>query len=323
MLRSRVITAVGLALLALAVIYLLPPPGFAVAVGAVATLAAWEWARFAGLATGWQRAAYAAAVPVIGLVALGRPGLHEATLWVGLAAWAVAIMGILLRGAGPSRSPAEGSFLRGAGPSRSPAEGSFLRGAGPSRSPAEGSFLRGAGPSRSPAEGSSSHRTGRTASHWRWIAALLGVAILSAAWGAAMTLRMAPNGVHWLVWLFVLVSAADIGAYFAGTAWGRRKLAPALSPAKTWEGVAGGAVLSFLVCGGALAALGLLSMAAAAVIVLLIAVSVFGDLLESLLKRQSGVKDSGTLLPGHGGLLDRVDSELAALPVFALLLPFI
>ncbi len=293
MLRSRVITAVGLALLALAVIYLLPPPGFAVAVGAVATLAAWEWARFAGLATGWQRVAYAAAVPVIGLVALGRPGLHEATLWVGLAAWAVAIMGILLRGAGPSRSPAEGSFLRGAGPSRSPAEGS------------------------------SSHRTGRTASHWRWIAALLGVAILSAAWGAAMTLRMAPNGVHWLVWLFVLVSAADIGAYFAGTAWGRRKLAPALSPAKTWEGVAGGAVLSFLVCGGALAALGLLSMAAAAVIVLLIAVSVFGDLLESLLKRQSGVKDSGTLLPGHGGLLDRVDSELAALPVFALLLPFI
>ena len=138
-----------------------------------------------------------------------------------------------------------------------------------------------------------------------------------------MTLRMAPNGMHWLVWLFVLVSAVDIGAYFVGTTWGRRKLAPALSPAKTWEGVAGGAVLGILVCGGALAALGLLSVAAGAIIALLIAVSVFGDLLESLLKRQSGVKDSGTLLPGHGGLLDRIDSELAALPVFALLLPFV
>ncbi|MYE52872.1 MAG: phosphatidate cytidylyltransferase, partial [Gammaproteobacteria bacterium] len=190
-------------------------------------------------------------------------GLHEATLWVGLAAWAVAILLILI------------------------------------------------------------HRSDRTFSGWRWVAALLGLAILSAAWNAAMTLRMAPNGAHWLVWLFVLVSAVDIGAYFAGTTWGRRKLAPALSPAKTWEGVAGGAVLGILVCGGALAALGLLSVAAGAIIALLIAVSVFGDLLESLLKRQSGVKDSGTLLPGHGGLLDRIDSELAALPVFALLLPLV
>ncbi|MCZ0942393.1 MAG: phosphatidate cytidylyltransferase [Gammaproteobacteria bacterium] len=263
MLKSRVITAVGLALVALAVIYLLPPPGFALAVGAVATLAAWEWARFAGLTMGWQRATYAAAIPVLGLATLGRPGLHEATLWVGLAAWAVAILLILI------------------------------------------------------------HRSDRTFSGWRWVAALLGLAILSAAWSAAMTLRMAPSGVHWLVWLFVLVSAVDIGAYFAGTTWGRRKLAPALSPAKTWEGVAGGAILGILVCGGALAALGLLSVAAGAIIALLIAISVFGDLLESLLKRQSGVKDSGTLLPGHGGLLDRIDSELAALPVFALLLPFV
>ena len=290
MLKSRVITALGLAIVALAVIYLLPPPGFAVAVGVVATLAAWEWARFAGLTLGWQRAAYAAAIPVLGLLTLGRPSLHDATLWVGLAAWAVAILGIFMRGAGASRSLAEGSF------------------------PARGA------PSRSPAEGSQSDRTFGV---WRWIAAVLGLAILLAAWSAAMTLRMAPNGVHWLVWLFVLVSAVDIGAYFAGTTWGRRKLAPALSPAKTWEGVAGGAALSALVCGGALAALGLFSVAAGAVIVLLIAVSVFGDLLESLLKRQSGVKDSGTLLPGHGGLLDRIDSELAALPVFVVLMPFL
>ena len=263
MLRSRVITALGLALAALAAIYLLPPPGFAVAVGAVAVLAAWEWARFAGLTTGWQRAAYAAALPVLGLFLLGRPGWHEATLWVGLTAWAIALLFIL------------------------------------------------------------SHRPDRSPSGWRWIAALLGLAILLAAWSAAMTVRMAPNGVHWLVWLFVLVSAVDIGAYFAGTAWGRRKLAPALSPGKTWEGVVGGAVLSGLVCGGVLVAIGRFSPMAGVVIAVLIAVSVFGDLLESLLKRQSGIKDSGTVLPGHGGLLDRVDSELAALPVFALLMPFV
>ena len=263
MLRSRVVTALGLGVTALAAIYLLPPPGFAVAVGVVATLAAWEWARFAGLTVRWQRAAYAAAIPVLGLVAVGRPGLHDATLWVGLAAWAVAILLIV------------------------------------------------------------SHRSERTFSAWRWVAAVLGLAILLAAWSTAMTVRMAPNGVHWLVWLFVLVSAVDIGAYFAGTTWGRRKLAPALSPAKTWEGVAGGAVLSILVCGGALVALGRFSVAAGAVIALLIAMSVFGDLLESLLKRQSGVKDSGALLPGHGGLLDRIDSELAALPVFVVLMPFL
>ena len=278
MLKSRVITAVGLALVALAVIYLLPPLAFALAIGLVALLAAWEWARFAGLNAGWQRLLYAAAIAVLGTAALAWPGLQSVALWVGVAAWAAAIAGILLRGAGPSRSPAEGSL---------------------------------------------SHRAGRTFSGWRWIAALLGVAVLWAAWVAAVAVRAAPNGGHWLVWLFFLVSAVDIGAYFAGTAWGRLKLAPSLSPAKTWEGVAGGAALSVLVCGGALAVLGRLDAASFAIIALLIAVSVFGDLLESLLKRQSGVKDSGTLLPGHGGLLDRFDSDLAALPVFALLLPFV
>ncbi len=263
MLRNRVITAVGLALAALAVIYLLPPFGFALAIGVVAVLAAWEWARFAGLHAGWQRGLYAIAIAALGVAALAWPGLQVTVIWIGVTAWAAAIAGIL------------------------------------------------------------SHRAGRTFSGWPWIAALLGIAVIWAAWMAAVVVRAAPNGAHWLVWLFFLVSAVDIGAYFAGTTWGRRKLAPALSPAKTWEGVAGGAALSALVCGGALAALGRLDAASCAVIAVLIAVSVFGDLLESLLKRQSGVKDSGTLLPGHGGLLDRFDSELAALPVFAVLLPFV
>ena len=319
MLRSRVITACGLALAALAVIYLLPPLAFALAIGLVALLAAWEWARFAGLNAGWRRLLYPAAIAALGVAALAWPGLQAVALWVGAAAWATAIVGILVRGAG---SPAEGFFSRGA-LARTPAEGSLLRGVDPSRTPAEGSLLRGASPSRTPAEGSLTPPMGRSVRRWQWVAALLGVAIIWSAWVGAVVVHTAPNGDHWLVWLFFLVSAVDIGAYFAGTAWGRRKLAPSLSPAKTWEGVAGGAALSILVCGGALAALGRLDAAAGAVIVLLIAVSVFGDLLESLLKRQSGVKDSGTLLPGHGGLLDRVDSELAALPAFALLMPLV
>ena len=263
MLKSRVITAVGLALAALAVIYLLPPLAFALAIGLVALAAAWEWACFAGLNAPWQRFLYAAVIAALGIATLVWPGWQPAALWIGAVAWVAAVVGIL------------------------------------------------------------SHRAGRTFSGWPWIAASLGIAVLWAAWIAAVAVRAAPNGNHWLVWLFFLVSAVDIGAYFAGTAWGRLKLAPSLSPAKTWEGVAGGTALSVLICGGALAVLGRLDVAAFAIIALLIAISVFGDLLESLLKRQSGVKDSGTLLPGHGGLLDRFDSDLAALPVFALLLPFV
>lgn len=154
--------------------------------------------------------------------------------------------------------------------------------------------------------------------HWVWAA--LGVAVIGCAWVGALVIRQQPQGALWLIWLFLLVGVADVGAYFTGRAWGRRKLAPNLSPGKTWEGVAGGALLSALVCGGALAAWGRLSWFWAGVTLLLIAVGVFGDLLESLLKREAGAKDSGTLLPGHGGVLDRIDSALAALPIFALLL---
>ena len=135
-----------------------------------------------------------------------------------------------------------------------------------------------------------------------------------------MVIREQPQGALWLIWLLLLVGVADVGAYFTGRAWGRRKLAPRLSPGKTWEGAAGGALLSALVGGGVLAAWGRLSWFLVGVTLLLIAVGVFGDLLESLLKREAGAKDSGTLLPGHGGVLDRIDSALAALPVFALLL---
>lgn len=158
----------------------------------------------------------------------------------------------------------------------------------------------------------------------RWLTrpvlAASGWLALLAAWTALLVVRDRPAGAHWLVWLFLLVWTADIGAYFAGRRFGRRKLAPEVSPGKTWEGLAGGAALALAVTALLLAGAGAWQPAWLPVIGLLVVVSVFGDLFESVLKRHRGVKDSGVLLPGHGGALDRVDSLLAALPFFALAL---
>ena len=116
---------------------------------------------------------------------------------------------------------------------------------------------------------------------------------------------------------------ADTGAYFAGRRWGRRKLAPAISPGKTWEGAAGGlvgavayAMILALFLAGAQASRMAVFLGAAT---LLVMVSIVGDLFESAAKRQAGLKDSGALLPGHGGMLDRIDSVCAILPVGAAL----
>lgn len=144
-----------------------------------------------------------------------------------------------------------------------------------------------------------------------------GVLVLPAAWWSLVAIRD-HAGPHWLIWLFLLVWAADIGAYFAGRRWGTRKLAPNVSPGKTWEGAAGGAIAAALVAVLPLLATGRWLLVWSAVIVGLIVISIFGDLFESVLKRIRGIKDSGALLPGHGGVLDRVDSLLAVLPFFAL-----
>lgn len=124
--------------------------------------------------------------------------------------------------------------------------------------------------------------------------------------------------------VLLLVWIADTAAYFVGRTWGRRKLAPAISPSKTWEGAAGGmggALLYAIICGTFVEGLFWVPYLAAAAAVA--ALSIVGDLFESAVKRQAAVKDSGALLPGHGGVLDRIDSATAALPAAALLWPLI
>jgi phosphatidate cytidylyltransferase len=119
----------------------------------------------------------------------------------------------------------------------------------------------------------------------------------------------------------VLVSFADIGAYFAGRAFGRRKLAPRVSPGKTWEGLGGAVALTLAIAFGAARLLAIpdaVLLGFLAVCLVTVLASVVGDLTESMFKRMAGAKDSGHLLPGHGGVLDRLDSLTAAAPVFAL-----
>jgi len=153
-----------------------------------------------------------------------------------------------------------------------------------------------------------------------------GVAVIAPA-GLAM---LALPGVQ-LLGILVLIWIADTAAYFSGRLFGRHKLAPGISPGKTWEGVAG----AMLACAGyaVLVAVSYVELAARiddlrwppyiGAALLLCALSVLGDLFESALKRQAAVKDSGSLLPGHGGVLDRIDSTTSTLPVAVLLLDWV
>jgi phosphatidate cytidylyltransferase len=153
---------------------------------------------------------------------------------------------------------------------------------------------------------------------------LLGALVILPTWAAMVALHAVDT---WLMLAAMgLVWVADIAAYFAGRALGRHKLAPAISPGKTWEGVAG-AVVGVLIYGGIVLSFSPLAgklplplPAIVGLLFLLTAVSVMGDLFESLLKRQAGIKDSSQLLPGHGGVLDRIDALTSTLPLAALIL---
>lgn len=263
MLKQRIITALVLLPFALGGFFLLEGELFALFIGAVVSLGAWEWARLAGFVAQVQRVSYAASVAALLLVLYLLPALAPWVLVVGVAWWCLATLLVL-------GYPASSRYWQG----------------------------------------------GATK-------LLIGLLILLPAWQGLVLFKQWPQANLLILTVMVLVWGADIGAYFSGKRFGKRKLAPQVSPGKSWEGVFGGLLATLLMC----AAVGLyrdwafgellLALAGTALIVL---VSVVGDLTESMFKRQSGVKDSSNLLPGHGGVLDRIDSLTAAIPVFAALL---
>ncbi len=163
------------------------------------------------------------------------------------------------------------------------------------------------------------------AQHWivqqGWLLALVGLVVLLPTWQAFVSLR--EKGVLLLMFLMGLVWIADIAAYTFGRIWGKHKLAPRISPGKTWEGVAGA-----LLCGALYTMIwhllapdalvhfvGFTALKLAFFSLFLVAISIVGDLFESHMKRCAGVKDSGHLIPGHGGILDRIDSQTSILPI--------
>lgn len=268
MLKTRIITALILAPIAVGGIFFLPPLGFALFTGAIITLGAWEWANMSGIEGQPGRVVYALIFAAL-LYGLRHVPAAE-VLWMSVLWWLVCFTLVW-------RYPA-GSDRWGSVPVR----------------------------------------------------ALMGVFVLVPAWVGLNLLRTGDfqfgelsNGLLAILYIFCVVWVADIGAYFAGRAFGKTKLAPRVSPGKSWAGVWGGlvAVVILAVVASALASASLpqaVLLVGASVVTGL--VSVLGDLLESMMKRFRGIKDSSQLLPGHGGIMDRVDSLTAAIPVFALLL---
>jgi len=151
---------------------------------------------------------------------------------------------------------------------------------------------------------------------WRLVCGLL---VLLPAWvGMLVLLRSPQGGPQLLLLALAVIWAADIGAYAAGRRFGRHRLAPRVSPGKTWEGVGGGLVATAMVAATGAWVLQLSMPLLVGIALVAAAVSVIGDLTVSIFKRLAGLKDSGSLFPGHGGVLDRIDGVAAAMPIFAL-----
>ncbi|PXX89171.1 phosphatidate cytidylyltransferase [Marinobacter vulgaris] len=266
MLKTRIITALILAPIALGGIFFLPPLGFALFTGAVITIGAWEWANMSGMTAAAARLAYALVVAGILYGLLNVPAL--AVLWLALVWWILCFLMV--------RSYPAGAERWGSMPAR----------------------------------------------------AIMGLLVLVPAWVGLNHIRTggfefgdSDNNLLLILYVFCVVWVADIGAYFAGRAFGKAKLAPRVSPGKSWAGVWGGlvAVAVFALIISTLASATMIQSLLLVIASLITgAVSVLGDLLESMLKRFRGIKDSSQLLPGHGGIMDRIDSLTAAIPVFAL-----
>jgi phosphatidate cytidylyltransferase len=158
----------------------------------------------------------------------------------------------------------------------------------------------------------------------RPILGLLGLILLVFTWIAIVTILNYQSGQWLLLLAIVIIVLADVGGFFAGKYFGKHKLAPIISPGKTWEGFVGGLLLEGVLVGSLVWYLSdHVTVLGLSLLVIPVALySVLGDLFESMIKRHSGVKDSGRLLPGHGGVLDRIDGVMAALPMFGLILPF-
>ena len=264
-LRQRVITAVILAAVFFAALFMLPTRYFGLFCLLILGGSAYEWGKLAAMSANGARA-FAALLVTAGIVLLFVPGLDIAS-----AAPAPAVM--MLCGAAAA-------FWVFVAPL----------------------WIKNRWP---------------TSSQVRML--LLGTIILLAMWAGLVNLHARSP---WLLLATMMVVwIADTGAYFAGRKFGRRKLAPLVSPGKSWEGAFGGlagvAIYALLVIAfvPAMARAGLFVFVFA---LLLAAISIAGDLYESWLKRSAGVKDSGTLLPGHGGLLDRIDALMPVLPLATL-----
>ena len=149
----------------------------------------------------------------------------------------------------------------------------------------------------------------------------LGVLLLVGTWVALASIISLENGRYLLLLAVTIIVLADVGGYIAGKLFGRHKLAPTISPGKTWEGLLGGMVLQAFLVGILLQLFPDIDALDLCMLVFPVAIcSVIGDLFESMLKRFRGVKDSSNLLPGHGGFLDRLDGVMAALPMFYVIL---
>jgi phosphatidate cytidylyltransferase len=155
----------------------------------------------------------------------------------------------------------------------------------------------------------------------RTLRAMMGWMVLVPTWAGVIFLKQQHESGGLILLVVAMIACADIGAYFVGVRFGKHKLAPSVSPGKSWEGVIG-AILCNIFFVTALALYWHLSIDELIsffwVTIIVVVFSIIGDLFESMLKRYSNIKDSGTILPGHGGLLDRIDGWMAAVPVFTL-----
>lgn len=281
MLKQRIITALILAPAAISAIFYLPINYFAVLLMAIIAIGAWEWARFMGLTKTAHRLTYAIATTM--LVALVWFSLRVDQTWLVISGVQHEITSVLWL------SVMWWLFA---------------------------ALLMCFFP--------------KSSAFWsnnKFIIALFGWLTLIPTWLAFMVLRTNSynldefQGAQLLMYLFMLVWSADIGAYFVGKSIGKHKLMPNVSPGKTIEGFLGGvvcAVVLTVVVGITLQWSADEFTRALLVTALITTISVLGDLTESMFKRQAGVKDSGTILPGHGGILDRIDSLTATAPIFAL-----